>query len=61
MRWFSRKPKPKLYCFWPLPDITADELAVILKHVHGHLAAEIGIYDDAMIPAEIMRHFRPVS
>jgi hypothetical protein len=49
-----------LYAFDPKPDITAYELAVIVKNVSAHplSSLEIRATLDRPIPEHLVRHFR---
>jgi len=57
MTWFQARPR-KYYLFDPQPDITVSELAMILAKVRGPLGVEIEVFDDNVIPSNLMRHFR---
>jgi hypothetical protein len=46
--------------FEPQPDITAWELAIILKRTNVVLGWEIEVKDEKPIPPELRRHFRAV-
>lgn len=56
----KRKPKETIWEFTPAPDITAYELAVIVKHTLGSLKNHIVVRADNPIPADLSRHFTEV-